>query len=189
LWGDPPYLTNTEGLRPILQILNHALHQVPQGAIVDRVLRARPPARVRVPSRAIRVDRDPAVPADEPPDEQVRIYGGQARRRPRSTRGSLPGSPSSHRRICDVLPSGRRRLIRGRGPAPAPTSISRRGSCSRWASGTWRPSSARGPRNRDNSVGHDRKGSPPPDLDRVSGHCGSGGGPPSDLGPSMVSLR
>ena len=42
---------------------------------MDHALGAGPPARVRVPWGAVRVDRDPAVPAHEPPDEQVRIYG------------------------------------------------------------------------------------------------------------------
>jgi len=38
---------------------------------------------------------------------------------------------------------------------------------------------------RINRVGHDRKGSPPPDLDWICGHCGPGGGLPSDLYSSI----
>jgi len=86
-------------------------------------LDARPPAGVRAPSRAVRVDGDPAVPAHQPPDEQVRIYGVPAPAHVEvqhraevgleggpDPRRDSPRSQRSHRRICDALPSGRRRL-------------------------------------------------------------------------------
>jgi len=66
-----------ESLSPVLDVLDHALrgHRVLQGATVDYVLHAGPPAGVRVPSRAVRVDRDPAVLMHQPPDERVRVDG------------------------------------------------------------------------------------------------------------------
>ena len=43
------------------------------------MLGARPPAGVRVPSRAVRVDRDPAVLMRGPPDEEIGVDGVPAR--------------------------------------------------------------------------------------------------------------
>jgi len=46
-----------ECLRSVLHVLDHALHQVPQRAVVDYVLNADPPAGVRMSSSTIGVDR------------------------------------------------------------------------------------------------------------------------------------
>jgi hypothetical protein len=143
---------------PLLGVLDHALHQVPQGTTVDRALGARPPAGVRAPSRAIGAYGDPAVVMHQPPDDQVRVCGGPARTRPISTQGPLPGSPWSHRRISCARPQDPRRWIRGRDRAPAPTSMLTHDSSLLRSSGTWRHSPARGPSNTDNSVGHDGEG-------------------------------
>ena len=46
-----------ECLRFVLHVLDHALHQFPQRAVVDYVLNADPPTGVRVSSSTIGVDR------------------------------------------------------------------------------------------------------------------------------------
>ena len=95
-----------ESLSPLLHVLDHALrgHQVPQGAAVDHVLHAGPPAGVGVPYRAIGVDRDPTALMHGPPDEEIGVDRVPARATWKSGMARRSGSKATHIR-AEVPPA------------------------------------------------------------------------------------